>query len=68
MKFKKKDQSVDASSLLRVGNKIPMEGVTETKFGAKSKGWIVQRLPQLGIHTIIIHQTQTLLHMTKRFY
>jgi hypothetical protein len=34
MKFKKEDQSVDTSILLRIGNKIPMEGVTETKFGA----------------------------------
>ena len=25
--------------LLRKGNKIPMKGVTETKFGAKTKGW-----------------------------
>jgi hypothetical protein len=32
MKLKKKeDQSVDTSILLRRGNKIPMEGVTETK-------------------------------------
>jgi hypothetical protein len=30
--MKKKDQSVDTSFLLRIGNKIPMEGVTETKF------------------------------------
>jgi hypothetical protein len=31
MKLKKKEvQSVDASGLLRRGNKIPMEGVTET--------------------------------------
>jgi hypothetical protein len=37
-----------------------MEGVTETKFGAKSKGWTIQRLPHLGIHPIISHQTQTL--------
>jgi hypothetical protein len=29
---KKKDQSVDTSFLLRMGNKIAMEGVTETKF------------------------------------
>jgi hypothetical protein len=28
---KKEDQSVDTSLLLRIGNKIPMEGVTETK-------------------------------------
>jgi hypothetical protein len=24
--------------LLRIGNKTPMEGVTETKFGAETKG------------------------------
>jgi hypothetical protein len=30
MKFKKKeDQSVDTSFPLRMGNKIPMEGITE---------------------------------------
>jgi hypothetical protein len=33
MKLKKKeDQSVDTLFLLRMGNKIPMKGVTETKF------------------------------------
>jgi hypothetical protein len=42
MKLKKKeDQSVDASVLLRSGNKIPMKGVTETKFGSKTKGWTI---------------------------
>jgi hypothetical protein len=35
---KKEDQSVDTSFLLRIGSKIPMEGVRETKFGAKTKG------------------------------
>jgi hypothetical protein len=25
--------------LLRSGNKTPMEGVTETKFGVEMKGW-----------------------------
>jgi hypothetical protein len=35
MKLKEnKDQSVDTLPLLRIGNKTPMEGVTETKFGA----------------------------------
>jgi hypothetical protein len=34
---KKEDQCVDTSFLLRIGNKIPMKGVTETKFGAKIK-------------------------------
>jgi hypothetical protein len=32
-------QSVDTSLLLRRGNKIPMEGVTETKFRAETEGW-----------------------------
>jgi hypothetical protein len=44
-KKKKEDQRVDTSFLLRTGNKIPMKGVTETKFGAKTKGWTIQRLP-----------------------
>jgi hypothetical protein len=64
---KRKDQWVDSSFLLRIGNKIPMKGVTETKFGAKMKGWTIQRLPHPGIHPIIIHQTQKLLHMPERF-
>jgi hypothetical protein len=29
------------SFLFRIGNKIPLEGVTETKFGAKMKGWTI---------------------------
>jgi hypothetical protein len=42
MKLKKnEDQSVDTLSLLRTGNKIPMEGVTETMFGAVTKGWTI---------------------------
>ena len=37
---KNKDQkSVDTLPLLRIGNKTPMEGVTETKFRAEMKGW-----------------------------
>jgi hypothetical protein len=35
---KKEEQSMENLSLLRIGNKAPMEGVTETKFGAKTKG------------------------------
>jgi hypothetical protein len=50
-----------------MGNKIPMEGVTETKFGAEMDGKTIQRLPHLGIHPIYNHQTQTLLHMPERF-
>jgi hypothetical protein len=64
MKLKKKeDQSVDTSFLLRMGNKIPMEGVIEAKFGAKTEGKTIQRLPHPEIHPIYNHQTQTLLHM-----
>jgi hypothetical protein len=36
MKFKKEDQRVDTSFLLRRGNKIPRERVIETKFGAET--------------------------------
>ena len=68
MKLKKKeDQSVDTSFLLRMGNKIPMEGVTETKFGDETEGRTTQRLPHPGIHPMYNHQTQTLLHMPARF-
>jgi hypothetical protein len=62
---KKEDQNVDTSSLLRMGIKIPLEGVT--KFVAETKGWTIQRLPHPGIHPIISHQMQTLLHMPARF-
>jgi hypothetical protein len=64
MKLKKKeDQSMDTSILLRRGNKIPMGGVTETKFEADTEGKAIQRLPHLGIHPIYNYQTQTLLQM-----
>jgi hypothetical protein len=67
MKLKKKeDQSVDTLILLRRGNKIPMEGITETKFGAEMEGRTIQRLPHLGIHPINNHQNQTLLWMPTR--
>ena len=35
------DQSVGTLSLLRMGNIIPMERVTEIKFGAVKKGWTI---------------------------
>jgi hypothetical protein len=63
---KRADQWVDTSFLLRKGNKMPMKGVTETKFGAKMKGWTIQRLSHLGTHPIISHQTQTLLHYARK--
>jgi len=69
MKLKKEEgQSVDTSVLLRMVNKIPMEGVTETKHGAETEGKTIQRLPHLGIHPIYTHQTQALLWMPKSAY
>jgi hypothetical protein len=42
MKLKKnEDQSVGNLPLLRIGNKTPIEGVTETNFGAVMKGWTI---------------------------
>jgi hypothetical protein len=55
MKLKKEDQSVDTSFLFRRGNKIPMEGVTETKCEAATEGKTIRRLPHLGIHPIDSH-------------
>ena len=67
VKFKKKgDQSVNTLILLRRGNKIPMEGVMETKFRAETQGMTIQKLPHLGIHFINSHQAQTLLQMPTR--
>ena len=64
---KKEDQCVDTSFLPRIGNKISMEGVAETKFWAKPNGWTIQRLLHPEVHPIIGHQTQTPLHMSTRF-
>jgi hypothetical protein len=44
---------VDTSFLPRIGNKISMEEVAETKSGAKTKGWTIQRLPHPGVYPII---------------
>jgi hypothetical protein len=42
MKLKKnEDQNVDTLPRVRIGNKTPMEGDTETKFGADLKGWTI---------------------------
>jgi hypothetical protein len=38
---KNEDQSVDTLPLLKIGKKTPLEGVTETKFGAEMKRWII---------------------------
>jgi hypothetical protein len=67
MKLKKKeDQSMDTSILIRRGNKLLTEGITETKFRAKMEGKAIQILTYLGIHHIYNHQTQALLHMLER--
>jgi hypothetical protein len=62
MKLKKKeDQNVDTSIFLKRRNKIPMEGVTETKCGTETEEMTIQRLSHLGIHPIYNHPNQTLL-------
>ena len=66
-KLKKEDQSVDTLNLLRRGNKIPIEGVIETKFRAKTEEKTIQRLPHPEIHPMNNHQTQTLLLMSESF-
>jgi hypothetical protein len=65
--WKELDQSVNTSFLLRMGNKISMEGVTETKFRAEMEGRTIQRQLHPVFHPINNHQTQTLLHMPERF-
>jgi hypothetical protein len=68
MKLKKKEQQrVDTLILLRRGNKITMEGVTETKFRAETEGMTIQRLSHLGTHPVNNYQTQTLWQMPTRF-
>jgi hypothetical protein len=38
---KKKDQGVDTLPFLVIVSKAPMEGVTESEFGADTKGWTI---------------------------
>jgi hypothetical protein len=53
MKLKKKeDQRVDASVLLRDGDKILKGGRMETKCGAETVGKAIRRRPYLGIHLL----------------
>jgi hypothetical protein len=66
MKLKEEDQSVDTLILLKRGNKILIEGVTETKFRTETETMTVQTLPHLRINSIKNHQTQTLLQMPTR--
>jgi hypothetical protein len=46
----RRPQSVGTLSLLRIGNKTPMEGVTETKFGAEMKGYLETATPGNRFH------------------
>jgi hypothetical protein len=57
---------VDTLILLRRGNKILMEGDTDTQFRAETEGMTIQKLPHQGIHSIKKHQNQTLLWMLKK--
>jgi hypothetical protein len=50
MKLKKEDQ-MSTSVLLRRGNKIPMEGITDTKFRAETEGMTIQTQTLLGMQT-----------------
>jgi hypothetical protein len=54
---------MDASVLLRRGNKILIGGNMESKCGAETEGKATQRLPHLGIHPTYSQKTQTLLWM-----
>jgi hypothetical protein len=56
---------VDTLFLLGMGNKIPMEGVTETKFGAETEGRTIQRLSHLGIHPINKTNPDTIAYANK---
>jgi hypothetical protein len=59
MKLKKKEnQIVDALVLHRKGNKIFTGAKMETKYGEKTEGKVIQRLPHLRIHPSYSHQTQ----------
>jgi len=62
---KKKDQNVDASVLLNRRNKILTGGNMESKCGTKTEGKVIHRWPQMGIHPIHGHQTQSLLEMPR---
>ena len=44
---------MDASVLLRMDNKIPMRGGTETKRGVERKGKAIQRLPAGDLSNIL---------------
>ena len=51
---------MDTLFLLRMGNKIPVEVVTETEFGAEMERRTIQRFPHLRFYPISNPQTQSL--------
>ena len=60
-KVQKEDQGIDASVLLRRGNKILTVGNMEMKSGAETEGKAILKRPHLGIHPIHSFQTHILL-------
>jgi hypothetical protein len=56
---------MDTSVLLRMGNKIPKGGDTETKYRTETGGKAIQRLLHLRIYSIYSYQTQILLWMPR---
>jgi hypothetical protein len=63
LKLKKEGQSVDASGLLRRGNKILTGENMETKCRGETEIKTILRLSHLGIHPIYSHQAWMLLWM-----
>jgi hypothetical protein len=64
MKLKKKeDQSVDASVILKRGNKMLTEENIETKCREETEGKAIHRLPYLEIHPIYSSQIRMPLWM-----
>jgi hypothetical protein len=57
---KKEDRSVDTSNLLRRGNRITMEGVTESKCKAETEEMTIQRLLYLGNPSHKRHKPDTI--------
>jgi hypothetical protein len=57
---------VDTSIILRRGNRISVDGNTETNLRAETEGKTIQKLPHLGIHPLNNHKTQTLWQMPIR--
>jgi hypothetical protein len=67
MKLKQKeDESVGVSISLRIGNKILLGKNMETNCRAETEEITIHCLPNLRIHPIYRHQTQSLLWIPTR--